>query len=215
MKKGHIGISVFCLILFGLLCYFAHEFPVFPGDHTTTLWLQGITLPCFAPAMRAISFLTGGVSAAVIVILVLIALLLSRRKLEAILISSLTSSGALLNWLVKLAVDRPRPGREFIPAFGENTSFPSGHATYAVVLFGFLFYLTPRLFKRPAAIWISRSVLLLLIILVGASRVYLEAHWPSDILGSLFFGVLLLFTAIILYNYYLKRGREKLEVPNA
>ena len=202
MNRLRAGIYVFCLILFGLLGYFAHEFSYFPGDVTFSLWLQGIYLPFLNPVMKAVSYISSVIPAVITVTLLVIVLWASGRKLESIFIASLTSSAALLNWLLKLLVSRPRPGIELIEVLSENNgfSFPSGHVTYAVVFFGFLFYLVPRLVKQPAVAWTLRSLLILLIFLIATSRVYLQAHWSSDILGSFLLGGLLLALAINLYQ---------------
>lgn len=154
--------------------------------------------------MTAISFISSTLPAVVIVALVIIGLLATGRKLEPIFIASATSLAALLNWLLKLLISRPRPGSEIIQVLVESNglSFPSGHTVYAVVFYGFLFYLAPRVTAQPAVIGIVRPVLILLILLTGISRVYLGAHWPSDVLGSLLLGGLLLFLAIALYHKY-------------
>ena len=202
MNRLRAGIYVFCLILFGLLCYFAREFSYFPGDVTFSLWLQGIYLPFLNPVMKAVSYISSVIPAVITVTLLVIVLWASGRKLESIFIASLTSSAALLNWLLKLLVSRPRPGIELMEILSENNglSFPSGHVTYAVVFFGFLSYLVPRLVKQPAVAWTLRSLLILLIFLIATSRVYLQAHWSSDILGSFLLGGLLLALAINLYQ---------------
>ncbi len=206
MSRLYIGIYAFFLILFGLLCYFAHQFPYFPGDVAISLWLQGLNLPFLNPIMQTASYINSMIPAIVIVALVAGGLWASGRKLEPILIASLTSSAALLNWLLKLLISRPRPGNELIQVLGENNglSFPSGHITYAVVFYGFLFYLAPRLIKQPAVTVALRCLLLLLILLTGTSRVYLGAHWSSDVLGSLLLGGLLLAPTITLYHNYAK-----------
>ncbi len=207
----------FCLVLFGLLCYLAHQSRNLPGDTTISLWLQGVDLPFFNTIMEAISYIASLIPAIVIVALVAGGLWALGRKLETIFIVSLTSSTALLDWLLKLLISRPRPETELIQALrGDNgPSFPSGHIAYAVVFYGFLFYLLPRLTKQPAIIWVLRPVLILLVVLTGASRVYLGAHWPSDVLGSLFLGGLLLAPAIVLYNNYAKSHQIKAVHKNA
>ena len=162
--------------------------------------------------MTAISFISSLLPAVVIVTLVIIGLLATGRKLEPIFIASATSLATLLNWLLKLLISRPRPGSEVIQVLVESNgpSFPSGHTIYAVVFYGFLFYLAPRVTRQPAVTGIVRLVLILLILLTGISRVYLGAHWPSDALGSLLLGGLLLVSAIALYDKYAQSQQMKI-----
>ena len=204
MSRLYTGIYALLLIAFGLLCYLAHQLPCFPGDIAISLWLQGIDLPLINPIMQATSYISSLIPAIIIVALVAGGLWASGKRLEAIFVASLTSSAALFNWLLKLLISRPRPGNEL-----NVLSFPSGHATYAVVFYGFLFYLTPRLVKQPLARSALQSLLILLILLSGASRIYLGAHWPSDILGSLILGGLLLAPTIALYRNYAKGQKRR------
>ena len=75
-------------------------------------------------------------------------------------------------------------------------SFPSGHAFFAMTLFGLLAYFAftrmPRRFLRM----LTFLSLLALILLIGASRVYLGAHWPSDVLAGYLFGAVFLWIFI-------------------
>lgn len=217
MSKFGAGIYFLSLALFGLLGYFAYQLPYFPGDISVSLWLQGIDLPLFNPIMQAVSFISSLIPATIIVALLVGGLLVSGRKLEPIFIASLTSFCALLNWLLKLIIDRPRPGSELIRVMGESNglSFPSGHIVYAVVFYGFLFYLALRLVKQPVATGALCSLLILLILLTGASRVYLGAHWFSDALGSFFLGGLLLAPTIALYHNYTVGRQRTLGDKNA
>ena len=81
--------------------------------------------------------------------------------------------------------------------------------------FGFLSFLVPRLIKRPVAVAALRLLLILLIMFNGVSRIYLGAHWPSDILGSLLLGGLLLAPTTVLYDNYAKGRQKKLEGKDA
>lgn len=93
----------------------------------------------------------------------------------------------------KLLFHRPRPSG-FLPILAEDSySFPSGHATSAVMFFGFLAYFIMREHRswnvRASAIFAA----LMAILLVDVSRLYLGVHYLSDVLAGniLAFGILL------------------------
>src|SRR5262249_35671293 len=113
-------------------------------------------------------------------------LLRFRLKIEtACLLISLGSIWLLTN-AIKFIVARARPTPDVVHVYEypTNCSFPSGHVTSYMALYGFLFYLVYTL-MRPTPL---RSALLIvlgaLIGLVGLSRVYLGAHWASDVFGG-------------------------------
>jgi undecaprenyl-diphosphatase len=102
------------------------------------------------------------------------------------LLVSLTLIGAgLLDGALKLAFGRERP-ESFFETYPSPTSFsfPSGHSLFATAFFGGLAVLLWGRVRGPAlraAIWL---VAVALILLIGASRVYLGVHYPSDVLGG-------------------------------
>jgi undecaprenyl-diphosphatase len=97
----------------------------------------------------------------------------------------LTLSGAgLLNTLLKQTFGRMRPDAFFDYPLPQSQSFPSGHAIFAASFFGGLaVLLTDRISSTPirVLVWV---LALALILLVGASRVYLGVHYPSDVLAG-------------------------------
>ena len=196
MSRLGIAIYAFFILLFGVFCYFAHRFDYFPGDVSISLWIQGIDFPGLKPIMQ---FAPYAVSLAVLVSL---KLWLPGRRLELIFIALTTLAAGIIVWLIKLLVNRPRPDIELVQIM-EGTigsSFPSGHTACATAICGFLFYLVPRVVKTPAAMWLLRALLIVIILAVGVSRLYLGAHWASDVVGGLFLGGLLLYPALVLYN---------------
>lgn len=91
---------------------------------------------------------------------------------------------------LKVVIGRARPdGYELLQL--DTFSFPSGHATAAMALYGFLAYVLSSTYpKYRVLIW---SVSIFLILLIGISRVYLGVHFPSDIVGGYLVGLLWIF----------------------
>ncbi len=94
-------------------------------------------------------------------------------------------AGAAITWvgwnIAKAAVDRPRPPEPLVHT--TSSSFPSGHAANAVAWLALGIALTPLLARRGARI-AAIGAGLALTVLVGLSRVYLRAHYLSDVLGG-------------------------------
>jgi undecaprenyl-diphosphatase len=112
-----------------------------------------------------------------------------RRFAEAILVFVVVAGGQALGTLVKNLVVRQRPlaSQALIPP--PNTyAFPSGHSLAAVLLYGVLAFLLLRAVRtRRARIAVTVGAVVL-IGLVGLSRVYLGVHWPSDVVASWILG---------------------------
>ena len=197
MRRLRPAIYTLFLALFGLLAWFAHRYPGFPADNAICQPLQDITIPLFSQVMEFVSMLGETVPAIIIVAAITLILLVFRRRPETVFIIATPSIGGLVNYLFKLLVDRPRPGDELVAG---GLSFPSGHTTYAVILGGLLFFLAPRLLIRKGLALTVQVLSVLFIVTTALSRIYLGAHYPSDILGSLLLGGLLLTPAIILYK---------------
>jgi undecaprenyl-diphosphatase len=98
----------------------------------------------------------------------------------------------LVGGLIKQVVGRVRPSATAVHVVGHVTgySFPSGHVVQYTTLFGFSFYLILVVWREGWLRTLALTILALLIVLVGPSRVYLGQHWPSDVLAAyLFAGV--------------------------
>ncbi|HCN83437.1 MAG TPA: hypothetical protein DIT07_07405 [Sphingobacteriaceae bacterium] len=129
-----------------------------------------------------------------------------RYKREAIYIL-LTLTSGIISSVIKIAVNRPRPDAGLVNVIVKTNrqSFPSGHVLFYVVFFGMLIVIMYNLRAishklRKSVIWIS----MLLILTVPLSRVYLGAHWFTDVLGGFLAGIICLF---VLGSFYLKNHR--------
>lgn len=83
----------------------------------------------------------------------------------------------------------------------KTASFPSGHMALSLTIFGFVAFLTAKQISREWH-WIPYTVAALFITLIGFSRLYLGAHWLTDILGSIFLGFTILLLVITSYRRY-------------
>ncbi len=94
--------------------------------------------------------------------------------------------GRGLSELQKYWIARARPDFEPHLVVVKTSSFPSGHATSSMIFYLVLaLALAPRPWRRAAA-----AAAILLSFLIGASRVMLGVHWPSDVIGGWSFGLL-------------------------
>jgi undecaprenyl-diphosphatase len=94
--------------------------------------------------------------------------------------------------LGKILVKRARPVTEFVARSGlHGDSFPSGHSAGSFAVYATLAYLLYRQLPRRWGVPLA-SALVGLIIVIGISRVYLGAHFPTDVLGGWLIGLFVL-----------------------
>ena len=116
-----------------------------------------------------------------------------------------TTSSVLLAFVLKELIHRTRPFPLAENATGliqsiNQYSYPSGHVLFFVVFFGFFAYLAWIHFAGRARV-IVIAICGALIVLIGPSRVFLGAHWASDVLGSYIIGAIWLFVLILAYQW--------------
>lgn len=115
---------------------------------------------------------------------------------------------ALLNVTLKNIIQRPRPeGYRLISETG--FSFPSGHSMASMAFYGLLIYLIYKNVKNKYLKWVGIIALSLLIIMIGASRIYLGVHYTSDVLGGFGFSIFYLILYINIISKILNKGEIK------
>jgi len=191
-RNGILGIGGLA-ILAVLLCIWAHREPRFPGDLRLTLLVQSIDSEALDYIMEWVSLLTGGWRAPVLIIAGAIVTWRYLGKWKAGLVLMTWLSSPISSGL-KLMVGRPRPTADLVLVFQiePGNSFPSGHAFLAMVFWGFLDYLALTRLRSRSLRVLAFSGSTVIILLIGVSRVYLGAHWPSDVIGGYVVGALFL-----------------------
>lgn len=163
----------------------------------------------YMDALRAEPFVTvfawittlGGSATLIAVTLVGTAFLWAYRRWHCILPMWVTVVGAqTTTYLGKFALGRERP--EFLTAATAVTpSFPSGHTTGAVAVYGFIAYLVARDLPRRRERFEVVYWTMVLVVAVGFSRVYLSVHYASDVLAGVLVGGFWLLVGVMLAQY--------------
>ena len=108
----------------------------------------------------------------------------------------------LLNQGMKFILQRPRP-TEYRIIEETGYSFPSGHSMVSMAFYGLLIYLIYKHIENKYLKWLLISILSLLIILIGFSRIYLGVHYVSDVIAGFLFSIAYLILFIKSINKYL------------
>jgi membrane-associated phospholipid phosphatase len=211
------------LLAFAVLAFYARANAYFAWDRAVAHRIQGFRTPALDALMYFISYIGYGVIPYAIAAATFLAFLVARRRSEAYALLLSTAGSGILNRTIKMLIARPRPAAPDVNVFRLHggQSFPSGHVTFYVCYFGFLFFVAYALLpKRSLARRLALTLTSLMIALVGLSRVYLGAHWPSDTIGAYFLGALWLGFSLYMYGRWKERStfhqdeaaaREKLD----
>jgi undecaprenyl-diphosphatase len=116
-------------------------------------------------------------------------LLLQGLWRRALFVTLASSGGWFINGALKQLFQRPRP--DVVPHLREimTMSFPSGHALQSAVVYLTLGALSMHIAKRRLTKLYCMSVAMLATVLVGASRIYLGVHYPTDVLAGWLIGL--------------------------
>ncbi len=167
-------------------------------DLTVNSWITAVQSNFFILIAKAISFPFNTVSMILIVIVLTVVLWVKFSKKWAIFFAGALASQAIIFEVIKELVHKARPINRLI--VGEGLSFPSGHSTTAVVFFGLLILFTISYVKKESTRLYIIIASIAFTILVGFSRIYLNVHWLSDVLGGFTLGLFLLMAYILIFK---------------
>jgi undecaprenyl-diphosphatase len=127
------------------------------------------------------------------------------------------AGAAVLTWLLKIVVRRPRPPDASRFPQAASFSFPSGHALISLVGFGMLVYLLVTHWaparRHP---WLTAGSLGALVLAIGLSRLYLVVHYLSDVVAGYAAGLVWLASCVTGTDIALgRRGLDPWAVPGA
>ena len=193
-------------LFFGVLEDVVSGDPLVRADAAVYRALQDLRTAPGDSAMIAITELGDTVVVIAVTTIVLLWFVWKRAWRTAAYWLAAIAGASALNTAIKAALHRIRPGELFYSGWSAF-SFPSGHSTINLVLYSFLAFLIARelrlAWRLPVVLGAAGLVLL-----IAFSRLYLGAHWLSDVIGGLAFGTAWL---ALLGLIYLRRPSEELE----
>jgi len=158
-------------------------------DVAVLQWIHAHQTPLLTQLMVEMTYLGTGTVVMTVVGVAALFLWHTEHKHSARLLVAATAGNIILNGLLKLIYHRPRPTVFEWQTQAVSSSFPSGHAMSATVVYGTVAYLLMRLQKHTWAKALTLSGAILLILLICLTRLYLGVHYPSDVLGGIIVGL--------------------------
>lgn len=189
-----------------LLSYLAKILPTLPGDMFVTELFQGGRWWFFHRLFVFTSTL-GSTPAVLLTTTSIVALFLFYKMPKAGLFTLSTLLNHPVNIMIKAFIQRPRPTEDVVTIFEKlsSYSFPSGHVMHFTVFYGFVLFVALHTKRLPQVL---RTFLVFIcgffIAFIGPARIFLGAHWFSDVLGGYIFGAVLLIPLIAIYHRYTK-----------
>jgi undecaprenyl-diphosphatase len=174
-------------------------------------WLDAHVTPLNTGVMQGITFL-GTHTFLIPANLILLAyfLIIRRHRWYSIKVASIALSSTAMMFLLKTLFSRQRPNIPLLePALGY--SFPSGHSMMSFAFYGLLIYLCYKYIENRVVKTVLIILLILLIHLIGFSRIYLRVHYFSDVLAGFSVGILWLIFCLWVLNKMEEYSKRNIE----
>lgn len=203
MKKFNIFIVVLCLILFSVICCGVLSYDSLVIDTKVysfiadNLMSDGIT-----SVLKVITEL-GGVA---FTVLAGVLIFMFCKKIRWFVTFDLVGV-TLINQVIKHIVRRPRPNVLRLVE-EDGYSFPSGHSMVSMAFYGIIIYLVYKNVTNKYLKWTLITLLSLLILSIGFSRIYVGVHYFTDVVGGFLLGIAYLIIYINIYNKKVGKNEE-------
>ena len=210
MKKFLPTFIFLVLIIVPFVLFLAGGWCVEPGhacpalvtmDHTASSFSGG---PFPMPLLAALIFITSlanPTNAVIFILIALLVLLLIRERFIAALFFTGLVLGIDVVFAGKDFFNRPRPSQLIYSFTRLGASYPSGHAFIGIVFYGFIGYVLWHHLRHPLSRWLVAFITIMLIAAIGFSRVALDFHWLTDIIGGWLLGGAVLTILIVSYRH--------------
>ena len=202
MKKKYILISIL-LIVFLLLTILVLTGSIKLFDSSIYNFLINLRSKPMDTFMKTITKF--GNTMSVIIILAILVFIL--KKDDGYLVVMNTVCVVSANQILKHIIRRPRPDHLRLVK-EKGFSFPSGHSMVSIALYGILIYIVNKNIKNKTLKIILISLLSLLILFIGLSRIYVGVHYPSDVLSGYILATVITILVIDYYNTHFRGNKN-------
>jgi membrane-associated phospholipid phosphatase len=169
---------------------------VFFFDTAITEYIYAFRSPTNTVIMNAITFF-GGEFILAATIMIAIVFVVEKHKKYALLFSFILFFGIAINLLLKDFFHRYRPSLNPL-VYEASYSFPSAHAMNSFIFYTAISYLVTRKIKNKILEYSCMLLAILAILAIGLSRIYLGAHFPSDVIAGYLAGFCWFVTVLVL-----------------
>lgn len=203
MKKFNIFIVVLCLILFTVICYGVLSYDSLVIDTKVYSFIaDNIMSDGITSVLKVITEL-GGVA---FTVLAGVLIFMFCKKIRWFVTFDLVGV-TLINQVIKHIVRRPRPNVLRLVE-EDGYSFPSGHSMVSMAFYGIIIYLVYKNVTNKYLKWTLITLLSLLILSIGFSRIYVGVHYFTDVVGGFLLGLAYLIIYINIYNKKVGKNEE-------
>ena len=149
-------------------------------DSLSVVWVSSHRLSILNGLTLSLSFLGGLPSMIVIAGLCNVYFIRLKQYANLLIVSVGLLGASATGWILKYLIQRPRPDEMYQMVQTYGASFPSAHSVYAAVVCGSIMFI----FRKHRQVKLIYLGALLWFLSMGISRVYLGAHFPTDVIAG-------------------------------
>lgn len=200
-----MSVGVACLFLFYTFASALLRNQLSNFDNNFTAFIREFSSPAMDSFMTGITFM-GNFEFMVFPFFVVFIyfLFIKPHRWFSIKVPVVAVGSISINLILKRIFDRPRPVLDQLVDVS-GFSFPSGHAMFSFSFFGLLIYIVWFFVKNPVLKHGITLILLVLILLIGLSRVYVGVHYPSDVIAGFSAGLFWLLLSLLVITIVEKK----------
>lgn len=217
-NKSLVFIIIISLLTFLSVTFIFTTENGYSYDQDVISWVEETSTASIVKVMDVISLV--GSSEVVLLLTAIIAIILAfkREWFYTFFFLTVSVGGVAVNFILKVLFQRERPGEmSYIEVFNisleiPSYSFPSGHTMRAMILLLFLIFISQKMLRRSLLKLLTYLFLTAIMIGVALSRLFLDAHFFSDVLGAISISIVWFFLCYLFFKRYEKKKSSRAQL---